>query len=167
MWTAAHRFGVKQNDKIRQIDDFSRGFTNACTSTPDRVALDSTNEILAVAKAWIELMDQATKNEGRFWARWQNRQVTEHHMHSDVNKGEPKIERNLYRFGGCSQAVRGQGGPEKVCSDRSAEKWRDEVLCTECLGFWSSSQRAAFQLSSKSIKLPSPRERWERSNELL
>ena len=75
-WTAAHRFGVKQNDKLRQIDDFSRSFTNACTTVTDRISLDSTDEILAVAKTWIELMDQATKNGGTFWARWQSGEVS-------------------------------------------------------------------------------------------
>ena len=88
MWTAAHRFGVKQSDKTRQIDDFSRSFTNACTNTPDRISLDSTDEILAVAKTWIELMDQATKNGGTFWARWQNGEVTSHEMHKDFEKKE-------------------------------------------------------------------------------
>jgi len=83
LWSPAHGFGVKQDEKTRQIDDFSRSFTNACTSTPDKVSLDGVDEILAVAKTWIELMDQATKNAGTFWARWQNGEVTEHRMHPE------------------------------------------------------------------------------------
>ena len=88
LWTVAHRFGVKQGEKVRQIDDFSRSFTNACATLPDRVALDSTDEILAVAKTWYELMDQAGENKGTFWARWESGQVTKHRMHSDFEKTE-------------------------------------------------------------------------------
>ena len=84
----SHRFGVKQGEKIRQIDDFSRSFCNSCTKIRDQVALDSTDEILAVAKTWIELMKQATENQGWFWARWENGEVTRHKMHKDYEKKE-------------------------------------------------------------------------------
>ena len=82
------RFGIDQGKKIRQIDDLSRNFTNACASIPDRVSLDGVDEILAIAKTWSELIDQATKNRGKFHARWQDGTVTTHWMHKDFRKKE-------------------------------------------------------------------------------
>ena len=87
-WAPCHRFGIDQGKKIRQIDDLSRNFTNACASIPDRVNLDGVDEILAVAKTWSELIDQATRNLGKFHARWQDGTITTHWMHKDFRKKE-------------------------------------------------------------------------------
>ena len=87
-WAPCHRFGVDQGKKIRTIDDLSRNFTNACASIPDRVNLDGVDEILALAKTWTELINQATKNGGKFWARWQDGTITTHWMHRDFRKKE-------------------------------------------------------------------------------
>ncbi len=64
LWTASRRFGIKQGkkllldgsevDKIRQIDDHSEFFGNACVTTDEKVTVDGIDCIANVAKLWDE-----------------------------------------------------------------------------------------------------------------
>ena len=61
-WTAARRFGVVQNNKVRVVDDFSEYFVNSTVSTHERAAGGGIDVIVSLAKAW-------SNAEG---SQWQN-----------------------------------------------------------------------------------------------
>ena len=46
-WLAARRFGIEQHDKIRQIDDFSKYFTNSCASSDEQIDIDTIDAIVS------------------------------------------------------------------------------------------------------------------------
>ena len=64
-WTASRRFGVEQGTKIgedgspepkiRQIDDLSEYFVNACVTIDEKVLVHGIDAIAGVATLWVHL----------------------------------------------------------------------------------------------------------------
>ena len=52
--TLARRFGLRQKDKLRPIDDFSVSRTNACLTTVEKAKIDSLDEFLALGRFMIQ-----------------------------------------------------------------------------------------------------------------
>ena len=59
LWSCCKRFGVSQGDKVRQIDDFSIGFHNACVTMTDKVNVSGVDGIANFIKFWAECYHQA------------------------------------------------------------------------------------------------------------
>ena len=57
--TFARRFGLRQKDKLRPIDDYSVSRTNACLTTVEKAKIDSLDEYLALARFMIEAASAA------------------------------------------------------------------------------------------------------------
>ncbi len=55
-WVASRRFGVKQGDKIRPVDDFSASFVNSCTTIRERVSVDGVDGLVNIVKLWARLL---------------------------------------------------------------------------------------------------------------
>ena len=53
---ASRRFGVKQGDKIRPIDDFSAPFVNSCTTVRERISVDGVDGLVNIVKLWVRLL---------------------------------------------------------------------------------------------------------------
>jgi len=71
-WVASRRFGVKQGEKIRQIDDFSKYFINGCTTVEERIDLDGVDHVVNLSRIWMELIEMAKKDGGWFQVEWEN-----------------------------------------------------------------------------------------------
>ena len=71
LWTASRRFGVVQKDlttkkeNIRQIDDFSEDFVNACTTIKDKVAVDGVDAIANVIRFWADKIREGKSSQRR------------------------------------------------------------------------------------------------------
>ena len=51
-WLAARRFGVRQGQKLRVVDDFSEFQVNQTVTSREVVASGGVDSILALARAW-------------------------------------------------------------------------------------------------------------------
>ena len=87
-WVPAKRFGIQQGEKVRQIDDFTRFFTNACTTVKEKVALDTIDDIIAGGKTWLHFIDTGRNQQGKFSVRWEGGTVTHHVLHEEWMTGE-------------------------------------------------------------------------------
>ena len=58
LWTASRRFGVVQGTppKVRQIDDFSESFVNACVTCNEKVSVAGVDGVAYFAKFWADLV---------------------------------------------------------------------------------------------------------------
>ena len=84
--------GVKQGDKIRQIDDFSRFFINASTTVDEHIDLDGVDQIVNLGKIWADLIEFAKNNEGWFKTVWEDGSWSWHQCHADYMEGPTQIQ---------------------------------------------------------------------------
>ena len=56
LWIPARRFGLRQGNKVRPIDDFSECGQNATVGTAYKVDLGGVDEIVAIARAWASAL---------------------------------------------------------------------------------------------------------------
>jgi len=61
LWLPARRFGVEQGGDYRPIDDFSEFGVNDTSSTKESVDVGGVDDIVGLAKAWIEAVDPVTR----------------------------------------------------------------------------------------------------------
>ena len=57
LWVPARRFGLRQNGKIRPIDDFSEWGLNGLLSTHEKIDLGGVDEVAGLAKWWYQALD--------------------------------------------------------------------------------------------------------------
>ena len=62
LWIAARRFGVTQKEKVRQIDDFSEYFLNACTTVADKIPVAGIDAIANHVKFWADKLLEARRH---------------------------------------------------------------------------------------------------------
>ena len=62
LWIAARRFGVTQKEKVRQIDDFSEYFLNACTAVADKIPVAGIDAIANHVKFWADKLLEARRH---------------------------------------------------------------------------------------------------------
>ena len=55
LWTGAKRFGLKQGQKVRPIDDFSVNLINSAFGAEEKIVLDGLEEVTARTRAWMEI----------------------------------------------------------------------------------------------------------------
>ena len=90
-WIAARRFGVSQKDKIRQIDDFSEYFVNACTTTRDKVTVAGVDAIAGFAKLWADKVQQGLAHpDGKITMNLADGTQLEGSMH-EAYRANPKL----------------------------------------------------------------------------
>eukprot|EP00973_Karenia_brevis_P071755 9971184-Karenia_brevis.AAC.1 len=53
-WVGARRFGIKQGQKVRAIDDFSEFLVNATFGSHEKVKINSLDHVIQTARAFIE-----------------------------------------------------------------------------------------------------------------
>ena len=52
-WVPARRFGLRQNDKVRPIDNFSEHLVNQCFGAEEKIAMMGVDQVVSWARAWI------------------------------------------------------------------------------------------------------------------
>eukprot|EP00971_Amphidinium_carterae_P093834 1856684-Amphidinium_carterae.1 len=63
-WVPNHRFGIRQSNKVRVIDDFSASMVNHTAEVHEKLQLRDMDVFLTVARAW----HRATQAAGGAWA---------------------------------------------------------------------------------------------------
>eukprot|EP00971_Amphidinium_carterae_P225337 4469354-Amphidinium_carterae.1 len=53
-WIPSRRFGIRQKQKTRVIDDFSASYVNATVHVTEKLKLESVDEFLGMAKVWMQ-----------------------------------------------------------------------------------------------------------------
>ena len=56
-WIAARRFGLKQGDKIRPIDNFSEFFVNLAFGADEKVTMLGVDHAVSWGRAWLEAVN--------------------------------------------------------------------------------------------------------------
>ena len=54
LWLACRRFGVRQGGKIRSCDDFSEFLVNSAVTSPEKLKLGGTDEIIGMARTILD-----------------------------------------------------------------------------------------------------------------
>jgi hypothetical protein len=87
LWVAARRFGIKQGEKVRPIDNFSEFHVNAAFVSRERISLFSVDHVVSWSRAWLEAVSddgdiRVLQSDGAAWtgklhaswtvARWSN-----------------------------------------------------------------------------------------------
>ena len=63
LWIPCQRFGVDQGETIRQVDDFSECFHNACVTMTDKGTVSGVDAIANFSKCWAECIHMAKHDE--------------------------------------------------------------------------------------------------------
>jgi len=90
LWLCAKRFGVEQGEKVRQIDDFSEGFHNACVTMTDKVNVCGVDGIGNFIKCWAENVHMAqhdAQGKWRFRMELSDGKSIVKILHPDFRKG--------------------------------------------------------------------------------
>ncbi len=91
-WIAARRFGVTQKEKVRQIDDFSEYFVNACTTVADKIPVAGVDAIVNHAKLWADKIIQGREDpQHHITVTMSDGQVVEGVLHEDFRTGPIKM----------------------------------------------------------------------------
>eukprot|EP00973_Karenia_brevis_P042804 5925375-Karenia_brevis.AAC.1 len=53
-WVGARRFGIKQGQKVRAIDDFSEFLINSTFGSHEKVKINSLDHVIQTARAFME-----------------------------------------------------------------------------------------------------------------
>ena len=89
LWIPCRRFGVDQGEKIRQIDDFSECFHNACVTMTDKVTVSGVDAIANFSKCWAECIHMAkhdAQGKWRFRLTLDSGQTITRVIHPDFRK---------------------------------------------------------------------------------
>jgi hypothetical protein len=62
LWTAARRFGIRQGDKVRPIDNFSEFGVNSAFGAEEKITMLGVDHVVAWSRAWLE----SEVGKGRF-----------------------------------------------------------------------------------------------------
>ena len=92
LWLAARRFGVTQKEKVRQIDDFSEYYLNACTTVADKIPVAGIDSIANHAKLWAGKIIQARAHPDHLIeATLSTGEILQGRVHSDYLHKDVKL----------------------------------------------------------------------------
>eukprot|EP00973_Karenia_brevis_P046887 6505807-Karenia_brevis.AAC.1 len=79
-WVGARRFGIKQGDKVRVIDDFSEFLVNSAFGSEEKVSIPSLDDVVRIART----MHESTAS-GQFRVRDTNGRSSSAEINSEWN----------------------------------------------------------------------------------
>ena len=150
-WSVSPRFGLRQGERIRAIDDYSRFGQNSSTFLPERLDPGGIDHIAGVIRTWL----RAIANEG--WVRivLSSGQVLEAPIHpewavADLHDMYGRVVdlANAYRQLPCRPADAAQ----TVIGSWNARLGRPELYIQRALPFGASAAVMAFNWVARAIR---------------